>query len=281
MNTNNPGEMKSQETVSTTSAVNQGLTRRVVIECNTSGMNLALGKVVNVQNGVDIFKPAMRQDLSAEEQVSYNAQNFDKGIISSVVLKSVSSNCPEPVTVGLNLFEGTPNIVNSSGWLYAQQTNDMTNDHARQNDGFTNLVTVLPHEKQRLNEVLYTPENIMDNAYIDKYGSFTLEKLWDGVVPFPNEPYYYVDQDHVVMKIIGQNWDTLGIAPEHEEARDGHWIKVSKEVVSNCIDQLYENVIKEIPYTNFKDFGARFQANTAGDSEYKVVCELLVNYKFP
>lgn len=260
----------------------QEFIRRVVMECNTSGMDLALGNVVNVKNGVDIFKPAMSQDLSEEEQAEWNKKNFTKGIVTEIKLKSVSSNCPETVTVGLNLFEGTPNIVNSSGWLYAQQNNDMTDQHAHTNEGYTNVVNVLPNEMHRLqDEVIYTPQNVVNNSYISKYGSYTLTKLWENIVPFPGENYYYVDQDHVVMKIIGQNWEQLGIAPEHEQVHEGKYVKVATDVVKNCIKQLYENVIQEIPYTNFSDFGARFQANTEGEEQYKVVCELLVKYKFP
>ena len=270
-----------QSEVNEVKPMTQELSRRVVIECNANAMDLGLGKVVNIKNGNAVFKPAMSQDLTDEEKAAFEAQDWNKGIITNIQLKSVSSNCPEPVTVGLNLFEGTPNIVNSSGWLFSKQTNDMTEDHAHENEGYTNVATVLPFEKQRLNDVIYTPENIVDNSYIDKYGSYTLDKLWEGVVPFPNEPYYYVDQDHVVMKIISQNWEQLGMVPEHEQARENKYIKVSTDVVKNCINQLYENVIQEIPYTNFSDFGARFQANTSGEEDYKVVCEMLIKYKFP
>jgi len=84
-----------------------------------------------------------------------------------------------------------------------------------------------------------------------------------------------------VMKIISQNWEQLGMVPEHEQSREGKYIKVSSDVVKNCINQLYENVIQEIPYTNFSEFGARFQANTSGEEDYKVVCEMLIRYKFP
>lgn len=266
----------------TSQEMGQEFIRRVVMECNTSGMDLALGKVVNVKNGVDIFKPAMSQDLTEEEQAEWNKKNFTKGIVTEIKLKSVSSNCPETVTVGLNLFEGTPNIVNSSGWLYAQQNNDMTDQHAHTNEGYTNVVNVLPNEMQRLqDEVIYTPQNVVNNSYISKYGSYTLTKLWENIVSFPGENYYYVDQDHVVMKIIGQNWEQLGIAPEHEQVHENKYVKVATDVVKNCIKQLYENVIQEIPYTNFSNFGARFQASTEGEEQYKVVCELLVKYKFP
>tara|TARA_B110000902_G_C14214499_1_gene552625 strand:+ start:201 stop:1043 length:843 start_codon:yes stop_codon:yes gene_type:complete len=274
-------QVELQSDINDVKPVTQELSRRVVMECNTSAMDLGLGKVVNIKNGNAVFKPAMSQDLTDAEKVAFEAQDWNKGIITNIQLKSVSSNCPEPVTIGLNLFEGAPNIVNSSGWLFSKQNNDMTEDHAHENEGYTNVATVLPYEKQRLNDVIYTPENIVDNSYIDKYGSYTLDKLWEGVVPFPNEPYYYVDQDHVVMKIISQNWEQLGMVPEHEQSREGKYIKVSSDVVKNCINQLYENVIQEIPYTNFSEFGARFQANTSGEEDYKVVCEMLIRYKFP
>ena len=257
------------------------LVRRIVMECNASGANLQQGSVVQLSNGEAIFKPTLRVNATPEECKTFNSKNFEKGIVSKVQLTSVSSNCPEPVTVGLNLFDGSPNIVNSSGWLYAKQTNDMTNDHAHQNEGYTNMVTVLPHEQQRLNEVIYTPQNVLDNRYIEQYGAYTLDKLWEGIVPFSGEDYYYVDQDHVVMQIISQNWEQLGVCPQNETSREGKWMKVSKEMVKNCIEQLYDNVISQIPYTSFKELGARFQANTEGSEQYKIVCEMLVTYKFP
>ena len=58
-------------------------------------------------------------------------------------------------------------------------------------------------------------------------------------------------------------------------------MKINKTVVDNCINQLYSNVISQIPYTNLSDLGARFQANTEGSSVYKVVCEMEIKYRFP
>ena len=131
-----------QSEVNEVKPMTQELSRRVVIECNANAMDLGLGKVVNIKNGNAVFKPAMSQDLTDEEKAAFEAQDWNKGIITNIQLKSVSSNCPEPVTVGLNLFEGTPNIVNSSGWLFSKQTNDMTEDHAHENEGYTNVATV-------------------------------------------------------------------------------------------------------------------------------------------
>ncbi len=257
------------------------LCRRVVFECNATGSQLANGVVVGVDNARAVFKPSLAADATAEEKAAYEEADFSKGIVTNVTLKSVASSCPEPVTVGMNLFDGESKLQNSEGWLYARETNDMSTNHAHQNDGFTNLVTVLPHERQRPNEVVYQPHNVMDSHYIQKYGSYTMDKLKEGIVPFPGEQYVYVPQDHVVCDIIRNNWDQLGIDIQSESAREGKFIKVSKTIVDSCIQQLNDNVLSQIPYTGFNKIGARFQANTEGSATYKVVCEMLVKYKFP
>ena len=267
--------------VSNSASTSPELCRRVVFECNATGSQLAQGIVVGIDNARDVFQPTLNLEASAEEKAAFEAADFSKGIVTNVTLKSVSSSCPEPVTVGMNIFDKGSKMQNSEGWLYARETNDMSTNHAHQNAGFTNLVTVLPHERQRPNEVVYQPHNVMDSHYIQKYGGLSAAKLKEGIVPFPGENYVYVPQDHVVCDIVKNNWDQLGVDIQSESAREGKFIKISKTIVDSCIQQLNDNVLSQIPYTSFRKLGARFQANTEGSSNYKVVCEMLVKYRFP
>ncbi len=257
------------------------LVRRVVFECNASGADLAQGVIVNVKNAEHVFAPKMASDLSAEEKAQFAEQDFSQGIVTGMKLKSVSSSCPETVTVGMNLFANDANVANSQGWLYAQEVNDMSENHTHSNEGFTNLVTILPHERQRPDQVVYHPEGLMNSRWIKQYGGYTLEKLHDGITRFKNKDYCYVPEDHVVVSIIRNNWEQLGVNLESEAVREGEFMKVSNNIVDNCIKQLYSNVISQIPYTNFSDLGARFQANTEGSNTFKVVCEMEVKYRFP
>lgn len=262
-------------------SVSPELVRRVVFEVNATGSELAQGTIVGVSNAKHVFEPSMSSDLTEAEQKEFMSRDYTKGIVTSVKLKSVASSCPETVTVGMNLFENNPQVANSQGWLYARQVNDMSDEHAHQNEGFTNLVTILPHERQRPDQVVYEPENVMNSRYIQQYGGYTLDKLQQGIVEFPDQDYVYVPESHVVTDIVKNNWESLGVNLEAEAVREGQYVKLGKNIVDNCISQLYSNVISQIPFTKFSDLGARFQANTEGADTYKVVCEMELKYRFP
>jgi hypothetical protein len=192
------------------------LVRRVVFECNATGSSLANGRVVNIQNASHVFAPHISSDLSAEEKEALKAKNFDQAIVTSMSLKSISSNCPETVTVGINLFSNSANVANAKGWLYTQEVNDMSSNHAHANEGFTNVVTILPMEKHRTDQVVYHPEGLMNSRWIQEYGGYTLEKLHEGITRFQGKDYCYVPEDHVVVSIIRNNWEQLG---EYEGGR--------------------------------------------------------------
>ena len=266
-----------QENVSSTPE----LIRRVVFECNASGADLAQGVIVNIKNASHVFEPKMSVDMTDEEKAEFSERDFSQGIVTGLKLKSVSSSCPETVTVGMNLFQKDANIANSQGWLYSKEVNDMSENHTSANEGFTNLVTILPHERQRPDQVVYHPEGLMNSRWIKQYGGYTLEKLHDGITRFKGKDYCYVPENHVVVSIIRNNWEQLGVNLEAESVREGEFMKISNNIVDNCIQQLYNNVILQIPYTQFSELGARFVSNTEGSSQYKVVCEMEVRYRFP
>ena len=74
----------------------------------------------------------------------------------------------------------------------------------------------------------------------------------------------------------------LGLNMDAERVIDGSYVKIQKEIVNNVINQLYTNIIQEIPYTEFDDLQVKFQSNAPSKQEdLKVVAELLVEYKFP
>ena len=95
-----------------------------------------------------------------------------------MTLKAVYSNVEEPVSVGVNLFQNKPQIVNTEGWLFTEADTDMGRTHTGETNGFINLVNVLPFEKARPDTKIYSPENILNNRFIEQYGGYTLDKLW-------------------------------------------------------------------------------------------------------
>lgn len=256
--------------------------RRIVVTCNASASELMSGKSVRIQNAADVFKPSYNmEDLDEEQQASFKKLDLNKGIVTGIKLKSVYSNCGENVTMSLNLYENNPQITNTEGSLFTPQNTDMGMSHVSESDGFINLVNVLPYERARPDQPCYTPSNVLNNRFISEYGGYTLEKLWDGIVPFKGEDYFYVESDSVILRVISRNWEMLGINTEQEKKRENKYVKVSKEVVNNVIKQLYEQVICQIPYTSFDSLQAKFSANDVPEGQYKVTAELLVEYKYP
>ena len=123
---------------------------------------------------------------------------------------------------------------------------------------------------------------MLNSRFIDQYGGYTLENLWENVVSFPNKDYYYVDSSHILLKVINRNWEMLGMSLDNEREREGSYVKVQKDIVNNVISQLYENIISQIPYTEFENLNVKFQSNEPTKSDnLKLVAELLVEYKFP
>ena len=256
--------------------------RRIVMQANVSSEDLKAGHIVSVPNAMDVFKPSYDMEkLDESQKDSMQKLDFQKGIVTGIKLKSVYSNVAEPVSVGVKLFSNKPQITNNEGWLFTEANTDMGKAHTSETDGYVNLVSVLPYEKSRPNQEVYAPENLLNNRFISEYGGYTLERLWDGIVPFKGKDYFYVESDHVILKVIQKNWEMLGINTDAEVKRENQYVKVSKSVVNNVIKQLYEQVICQIPYTSFADMSARFQANDVPEGNYKVMCEFLVQYKYP
>lgn len=256
--------------------------RRVVVTCNASAEELTSGKVVNIHNAADVFKPNYSvEDLDEEQKASFQKLDFTKGIVTGIKLKGIYSNCPENVTMSLNLYENSPKITNNEGSLFTPQNTDMGMAHMSESDGYVNLVNVLPFERARPDQACYSPANVLNNRFISEYGGYTLEKLWSGIVPFKGEDYFYVEADHVILRVISRNWEMLGINTQDEKKRENKYVKVSRDVVNNVIKQLYEQVICQIPYTSFDTLNAKFETNEVPEGEYKVTAELLVEYKYP
>lgn len=256
--------------------------RRVVVSWSGSSEELKHGSVVKIANG-DLFKPQYKlEKLDEESQNAMKKLDFTKGIVTNIKLKSVYSNVSDSVTLSMNLYKNNPQIVNNVGHLYTETATDLGKVHTSRMDGFENLACLLPYEKGRLDSDVYVPSNLLNSRFIEQYGGFTLESLWKGVISFPGKSWCYVGKDSIILSVVNRNWEMLGLNMDAERVIDGSYVKIQKEIVNNVINQLYTNIIQEIPYTEFDDLQVKFQSNAPTKQEdLRVVAELLVEYKFP
>ena len=218
-----------------------------------------------------------------------------KGILTSITVKSIYSDCSEPVTFALNLFnasEKEPSIKNNEGWLHTPAKTDFgTEATAKDADGYRNLLAVMPYEKSRSELNVYEPNEIASDRYIEQYGNCSSENLYDGVVAFPGEQYYLVSQDHVVLNVIRQNWEQLGINVDSEARFNGKYVQVPAHIFDRVIGDLKSHVLAAMPFTNLNDVRAKFTSKPTSHyvdnhpdgpaGMYKVCVELQMNYQFP
>jgi len=263
--------------------------RQVIVHTKATADQLAAGKVEKIFNANAVFQPNMPADLSEEEEAKFKQADFSKAIITGIKLKAVHSNCDEPVTVSMKMFDNSPQLSNSAGWHYSPSGNEMTPEHTHMSNGFLNIATIMPHEASRPNEVVYSPESgLVDSRYIDKYGSYvSMASLKKGINYFEGEDYCYVraNPPHVVLRVLENNWDKTGFDHESEPLIENKYKKIGRDLVDSCINQLYTNVIQNIPFSKWSNLRAKFSAPVEMDGSsqelYKVVAQLEVSYKYP
>lgn len=286
--TTTAGEAKEIAPLATTMSMKQAdaprdnYTTRVVFEANATAKQYEHGVIVQLANAGTVFNSAEEEDVS-------------KGILTSITVKSIYSDCSENVTFALNLFnasEKEPSVQNNNGWLHTPTRTDFGTEAVSQDaQGYRNLLAVMPYEKSRAELSVYEPNEIASDRYIQQYGNCSNENLYDGVVAFPGEQYYLVSQDHVVLNVIRQNWEALGINPDAEARFNGKYVQVAADVFDRVISDLQSHVLARMPFTNLNDVRAKFISKPTQhysdthpdgpDGLYKVCVELQMNYQFP
>lgn len=258
-------------------------TTRVVFEANATAQQMQEGVIVQLANASHVF-------ASAQQEV-----DVTKGILTSITVKSIYSDCSEPVTFALNLYNSStnePSVKNNEGWLHTPTQTDFGSMATSGDDeGYRNLLAVMPYEKSRSELSVYEPNEIATDRYIQQYGDCSSESLHEGVVAFPGEQYYLVAQDHVVLNVIRQNWEQLGINVDNEARFNGKYVQVPAHVFDRVVNDLKSEVLGRMPFTNLNDVRAKFHSKPTshysdthpdGDAGlYKVCVELQMNYQFP
>ena len=207
-------------------------------------------------------------------------------VVNEIGTSAIGSNVPADVMASMNVFN-TRNkpthykdtqIKNADGWL----SGDVS---INPSTGFQPIVNIMPNEYARATNTHYKPESLLEDRLVRKYGGFSDSKdLMQGIVPFPGEPYYYVDRNHVVLNVIAKNWEQLGINLPSERLREDKWVKVASSVVDKVVDELQSNVIDQLPFTNLANLKVMFKSDSElldPDETYPLTTEFFISYTNP
>tara|TARA_B110000008_G_C16977988_1_gene566947 strand:+ start:8154 stop:9140 length:987 start_codon:yes stop_codon:yes gene_type:complete len=285
-------ELQGEKTVD-----NKTYSRRILLHTSANAQELATGKFLKVSDAERIFRPDFAVASEGEQKDLENC-DLTRGIVSRVEVMSVYSNCDKPVVMGLKLFQRPDStqsantkdlkISNDAGWLYSCAENKLGEHASHGRAGVTNIFSIMPFERTRVSgktgQVVYSPSNLIGNRYISQYGSYNWRSLWDGIVQFPNEDFYYLDKNHIVIQIVQRNWELLGIPLDQELPREGRYYRIDSKVCDRVISELYDNVISKIPFTKWENMGAVFSSDhidETSDKEYNISVELRVSFSYP
>lgn len=207
-------------------------------------------------------------------------------VVNEIGTSAIGSNVPADVMASMNVFNTRSRpthykdtqIKNANGWLAGDVT-------INPSTGFQPIVNIMPNEYARGANTHYKPESLLEDRLVRKYGGFSnSQDLMQGIVPFPGEPYYYVDRNHVVLNVIAKNWEQLGINLPSERLREDKWVKVASSVVDKVVDELQNNVIDQLPFTNLANLKVMFKSdsdNLESSETYPLTTEFFISYTNP
>lgn len=272
-----PGTMEEEDALSVNESSSVAKKTRILWECKATADQLAKGHVVQLGNPTAVF----------------NAENAERAIVTEIFIKSAYSDCPEPITVGLNLFNKNAtednSVNNEHGWLHSPTQTDFGTRVVGGSSGFSNLTGLMPYENSRQSISIYKPDSQINSRYLKQYGNLSRETLMDNVVPFKQDGYYLVDQNHVVLNVIQANWDSLGIDVAAEPRFNSRYVQIPCNVFDKVVDDLETQVLSKLPFSDMHQLACKFSTkrakefgnNTSADDVFHAVVEMQIHYTFP
>ena len=277
-------------------SVSENMTETAVAESNIASETNTNSIVPNAHAGNHRLKvlldtnftgAQLKQGIKVPLSDYMDGSSGQNVIVNGVGTSAIGSHVPASVTTSMNLYNSRDGsarhykdagVKNTKGWLAGDISIDPSS-------GYQPIASILPNEYARGEHMHYSPESLMDDALLQKYGKYTNERdLWQGIVPFPGEPYYYLSKDHVVLNIIAKNWETLGINLPSERLREDKWVKVASSVVDKVIGELQSSVLDNMPFTNLSKLSIQFKSsntNLVDDQRYPLSAEYFIDYNIP
>lgn len=253
-------------------------TTRVVFDVDATAAELNSGKVVPIPNAAAVFP--------VEE-----GKTRGKGLVTGAKIHAIYQDTGASIRFDMNIHntsDDRPAVENMHGRLHTPQKTDLGTTLTSAEGAFTSMLNITPYEKQRFPEgaSIYNPENVASNALVQKYGNYNADSLYEGVIHFDNEGYYLAEKDHVVLNVIRNNWESLGINLDDEHLFNGKYVQVPSQVFDKVAKDLKQQVLSKMPFTNLNSLAGKFTAvgnvpqHEEGPSgKYKIVVELGLQYQ--
>ena len=251
---------------------------RVVFDVDATAAELRSGKEVPIPNAAAVFPIE-------------DGQTRAKGLVTGAKVHAIYQDAPSSVRFDLNIHntaDERPAVENSLGRLHTPQKTDLGMSLTSAEGAFTTMLNITPFEKHRFVEgaSIYDVKGMADSAMLKKYGSYNADNLDEGVIRFENEGYCLAEKDHVVLNVIRNNWESLGINLDDEHLFNGKYVQVPAPIFDKVAHDLKQQVLSKMPFTNLNDLAGKFTAvgnipehEDGPSGKYKIVVELGLQYQ--
>ena len=272
-----PIELDTLSLQENTSA-SQTRSTRVVFDVDATAAELAAGKIVPIPNAAAVFPIE-------------DGQTRAKGLVTGAKVHAIYQDAPTSVRFDLNIHntaDERPAVENSLGRLHTPKKTDLGMSLTSAEGAFTTMLNITPFEKHRFVEgaSIYDVKGMADSALLKKYGSYNADNLNEGVIRFENEGYCLAEKDHVVLNVIRNNWESLGINLDDEHLFNGKFVQVPTPIFDKVAHDLKQQVLSKMPFTNLNSLAGKFTAvgnmpahEDGPSGKYKIVVELGIQYQ--
>lgn len=185
----------------------------------------------------DIFQSASRYRQGNVAKSKFRQGDLSQAILIGMKITKASSNLP--VQVGLQIEGAKGNFYTCNGERYAYMIGANEQSH-------------------NLNEVVATTSPYVNSEYLRLYPGMTSQNLRaNGIMEVPGENYVFVDHQHPIVEMMGENQDVLQIDLQNADLIDGRWYKVSKAVTERCLSELENELVENLPLLDLNNFHAK------------------------
>jgi hypothetical protein len=185
----------------------------------------------------DIFKSTSRYQQGSVARAKTRQGDLSQAILIGMKVKKVSSNFPVQLGLQIEGAKGNYYMCNGERFAYMIGANEQSNN---------------------LDEVVATTSPYVNSEYLRLYPGMTSQNLRaNGIVPVPGEEYMFVDHQHPIVEMMGENQDVLQIDLANADLIDGRWYKVSKAVTERCLSELENELVDNLPLLNLGNFKAK------------------------
>ena len=218
------------------------ITRKFVLQFDNSLSGLAArpnNAVWRPADGrYDCFQSTTRYAPNCQRSKTRRG-NLEQVIMLGMKIKKVDSTFP--CQLGLKIHGCKGNYYLSSGEQYSYLISPAEKNHC-------------------MNEVVLVTNPYVNSEYLSRFPGMTAQSLRsEGIMNVPHEDYKFVDKNHPLIEMIGENAEVLHVDLSDAQLVDNRWYKIDNQITERCLTDLETELVANLPGINLLKFNGSIE----------------------